>query len=220
MKRFLLLAGLAGSLALFAACDDGVDSSSSLGDFLVPLAPAASQNLCQTTSRIPTSAAGGALVWTMDALNLFPSYATDDAVLERFDSSVFDGASASGIAASLRDVGSERPFALAGFAEVPTESKISAVLASARSGYIHVSLETTADGKLTVLHFAPYEAPAEAPDCPEVHAPAPPPAAPPAAAPPATPPPAAAAAPAGAPPTPAAAAPTNTPEPTSQPSGQ
>ncbi|MFT6396880.1 MAG: hypothetical protein ACJAYU_001624 [Bradymonadia bacterium] len=205
MKRFLLLAGLAGGLVISAACDDGVESSSSLDDLLVPLAPAVSQNLCQTTSRVPSSKAGEALLWTLDALNLFPSYATDDAVLENFDASVFDGVSASAIAASLRDVGSERPFALAGFTEVPGATRVSAVLASARSGYIEVTLETTNAGKLTVLHFAPYEAPASAPDCPDVVAPTPAAAAAPAAAAPLVTPP---------------SAPPATPEPTSQPNGQ
>lgn len=198
MKRFLLFAGLAGGLALPAGCDDGVDSSASMNEVVVAFPSAIDQNLCQTTGRVPSSTAGSALLWTIEALNLFPAYATDDGVRAAFDASVFDSAPASALAASLRDVGDGRPFALAGFTEVPGETAISAVLASSRSGYLQVVLETTAAGKITVLHFAPYQAPATAPDCPEVSA---------------------AAAPSPAPPTPAAGTP-NAPVPTSQPSGQ
>ena len=199
MKRFFRVVGLSACLILASACN-GAEEASSLDDVLVPLAPAASQNLCQTTSRVPTTEVGNALLWTLDALNLYPEYASETALLDRFDSSVFDTSSASALAASFRTLGGGRPFALAGFSELPGDNSISAVLASASSGYLQVRLETAANGRLTVLHFAPFVPPAEAPDCPEptAEAAAPPANTPPAAAPPANAPPANANAPADA----------------------
>jgi hypothetical protein len=59
---------------------------------------------------------------------------------------------------------------MAGFAELPTQSSISAVLSSATSGYLKVTIETAENGRITVLHFEPFVAPEEAPDCPDVTA--------------------------------------------------
>ncbi len=170
MKRPLRIAGLCACLVLPAACDS--ENASQLDEVFVPLAPAASQNLCQTTSRVPATKAGDALLWTLDALNLFPEYASESALLDRFDSSVFDTSSASSLAASFRTVSGNRPFALAGFSEMPDRYSISAVLASSSSGYLQVQLETAPDGRVTVLHFEPFLPPAEAPDCAEAVSPA------------------------------------------------
>ena len=167
MKLTLRASSLSFCLLFAAAGCDSSEPAQTLDDLFVPLAPAASQNLCQTTSRVPSTNAGNALLWTLDTLNLFPDQGSENALLDRFDSSVFDTASASALAASLRTIGSSRPFALAGFAELPTDSSLHAVLASATAGYLAVSLETASNGKMTVLHFEPFTPPAEAPDCPE-----------------------------------------------------
>lgn len=165
MKVKLLAAMvLAGALTGCPSSEE-LDSAHSIHELPPPtIAPASSLTLHSLTGVVPSSPAGRGLSWTLERLNLAPEAATEETVQAAFDPSVLEQAAPRAIADQLRRVGQDRPFAVVGMVEEPTDNRIVAAL-MARNGYVQATVEVSDSGRMKVLLFEPLE-PGDGPGTP------------------------------------------------------
>lgn len=149
----LLSAGLlAGALSGCPSTEE-LDTAHSIHELPPPTIPAASAlTLHSLTGVVPATPAGAGLAWTLERLNLAPEAATAEAVQAAFDATVLEQAAPRAIADQLQRVGRERPFALVGFVEAPSDQRLVAAVMH-RGGYQKLTVEVTSTGQMKVLLF-------------------------------------------------------------------